>query len=73
MAFSTSGGDAPLTVTIPETAEPGEWELHLVRYNESRGSWSIVSAGLPDAFVSQGWQPSQQETVDRHRDEPQGS
>ena len=59
------GGDAPLTVTIPETAEPGEWELHLVRYNESRGSWSSLSAGLPDAFVSQGWQPSQQETVDR--------
>lgn len=59
------GGDAPLTVTIPETAEPGEWELHLVRYNESRGSWSSLSAGLPDAFVSQGWQPGQQETVNR--------
>ena len=54
----------PLTVTIPETAEPGEWELRLVRYNESRGSWTIVSAGLPDAFVRQGWQPGQQETVD---------
>ena len=59
------GGDAPLTVTIPETAEPGEWELRLVRYNESRGSWSSLSAGLPDAFVRQGWQPGQQETVDR--------
>lgn len=54
----------PLTVTIPETAEPGEWELRLMRYNESRGSWTIVSAGLPDAFVRQGWQPGQQETVD---------
>lgn len=53
-----------LTVTIPETAEPGEWELRLMRYNESRGSWTIVSAGLPDAFVSQGWQPGQQATVD---------
>ena len=54
----------PLTVTIPETAEPGEWELRLLRYNESRGSWTVASAGLPDAFVSQGWQPGQQETVD---------
>ena len=54
----------PLTVTIPETAEPGEWELRLLRYNESRGSWTIVSAGLPDAFVRQGWQPGQQATVD---------
>ena len=54
----------PLTVTIPETAESGEWELRLLRYNESRGSWSITSAGLPDAFVSQGWQPGQQATVD---------
>ena len=53
-----------LTVTIPETAEPGEWELRLLRYNESRGSWTVASAGLPDAFVSQGWQPGQQETVD---------
>ncbi|WP_370828206.1 M56 family metallopeptidase [Fournierella massiliensis] len=53
-----------LTVTIPESAEPGEWELRLMRYNESRGSWTIVSAGLPDAFVRQGWQPGQQETVD---------
>ncbi|WP_270914295.1 M56 family metallopeptidase [Allofournierella sp. CML151] len=53
-----------LTVTIPETAEVGEWELRLLRYNESRGSWTIVSAGLPDAFVSQGWQPGQQATVD---------
>ena len=35
-----------------------------MRYNESRGSWTIVSAGLPDAFVRQGWQPGQQETVD---------
>lgn len=59
--YSQSG---PLTVTIPETAEPGEWELRLMRYNESRGSWTIVSAGLPDAFVRQGWQPGQQETVD---------
>lgn len=54
----------PLTVTIPETAESGEWELRLLRYNESRGSWTVVSAGLPDAFVSQGWQPGQQATVD---------
>lgn len=54
----------PLTVTIPETAEPGEWELRLLRYNESRGSWTVASAGLPDAFVSQGWQPGQQATVD---------
>lgn len=54
----------PLTVTIPETAEAGEWELRLLRYNESRGSWTIVSAGLPDAFVSQDWQPGQQATVD---------
>ena len=67
------GGDAPLTVTIPETAEPGEWELHLVRYNESRGSWSSLSAGLPDAFVSQGWQPGQQETVNRTVMSQQGS
>lgn len=54
----------PLTVTIPETAESGEWELRLMRYNESRGSWTVASAGLPDAFVSQGWQPGQQATVD---------
>ena len=54
----------PLTVTIPETAQPGEWELRLLRYNESRGSWTVTSAGLPDAFVSQGWQPGQQATVD---------
>ncbi|WP_291244272.1 M56 family metallopeptidase [Fournierella sp.] len=54
----------PLTVTIPETAESGEWELRLLRYNESRGSWTVTSAGLPDAFVSQGWQPGQQATVD---------
>lgn len=54
----------PLTVTIPETAESGEWELRLLRYNESRGSWTVASAGLPDAFVSQGWQPGQQATVD---------
>ena len=54
----------PLTVTIPETAESGEWELRLLRYNESRGSWTVVSASLPDAFVSQGWQPGQQATVD---------
>ena len=67
------GGDAPLTVTIPETAEPGEWELRLVRYNESRGSWSSLSAGLPDAFVSQGWQPGQQETVNRTVMSQQGS
>ena len=53
-----------LTVTIPETAEPGEWELRLLRFNESRGSWTVASAGLPDAFVSQGWQPGQQATVD---------
>lgn len=63
----------PLTVTIPETAEPGEWELRLVRYNESRGSWTIVSAGLPDAFVRQGWQPGQQETVNRTVMSQQGS
>lgn len=54
----------PLTVTIPESAEAGEWELRLMRYNESRDSWTTVSAGLPDAFVSQGWQPGQQVTVD---------
>lgn len=54
----------PLTVTIPESAEPGEWELRLMRYNESRDSWTTVSAGLPEVFVSQGWQPGQQVTVD---------
>lgn len=55
---------APLTVTIPESAEPGEWELRLMRYNESRDSWTTVSAGLPEVFVSQGWQPGQQVTVE---------
>ena len=37
------------TVTIPETAAPGEWKLELSQRDRERGSWVTRSALLPDA------------------------
>ena len=45
------------TVTIPETAAPGEWKLELSQRNRERGSWVTRSALLPDT------QPQPGETV----------
>ena len=43
-----------LTVTIPETAEPGEWTLELSQRNPERDSWVTRSALLPDAEPQPG-------------------
>ena len=42
------------TVTIPETAAPGEWTLELSQRNRERGSWVTRSALLPDTEPQPG-------------------
>ncbi len=42
------------TVTIPETAAPGEWTLELSQRDRERGSWVTRSALLPDAEPQPG-------------------
>ena len=42
------------TVTIPETAAPGEWTLELSQRDRERGSWVTRSALLPDTEPQPG-------------------